>query len=582
MVTATDADGRTGSRSYSVAIAEAPVVIVISPEELPDGEVSERYRATLTAEGGTEPHTFAVTGGTLPPGLSLSSAGAISGRPSEAGEFSFTVTATDADGNTGSRDYAVSIAEAVIIVVSPGSLPEGEVGEAYSEKFHRLGRRRALHLRGRRRARRAAVAAAVAGLPPGLTLSSDGLLSGTPAEAGEFSFTVTATDANGEVGRKSYTLAVAAAPRPDPSLDPEVIGLINAQTETVRRFATTQLSNFSRRLEDLRREGRAGSHHGIRLDTGDSITACPTPEPTEHRPFWEDPCPEEERGQGDGVGASGFAPSDWAVWSEGVIEFGDAEVENSDFDFTTSGVTVGLDYRFSQNFTGGFGLGYGHDESDIGENGTQSDGDALSAALYGSFRPVPAIFLEAVLGYAALSFDNTRFVTETGGFAQGERDGDQVFGSLGGGYQFLKGPLALSPYARFDLAWARLDAYTENGGDEFALHYDEADVGLVNSVLGLKAEYDLAMGWGLLVPNMRAEWRQDLSGSEDAEIAYADALSETFAVESDAASESSVLFGLGLDALLDQGFSLGLAYEASLARRATPTRACACRASKRF
>ena len=47
---------------------------------------------------------------------------------------------------------------------------------------------------------------------------------------------------------------------------------------------------------------------------------------------------------------------------------------------------------------------------------------------------MPAIFLEAVLGYAALSFNNTRFVTETGGFAEGERDGDKVFGSLGGGY----------------------------------------------------------------------------------------------------------------------------------------------------
>ena len=339
----------------------------------------------------------------------------------------------------------MSIAEAVIIVVSPGSLPEGEVGEAYSETFSASGGAAPFTFAVTDGARRAAVAAAVAGLPPGLTLSSDGLLSGTPAEAGEFSFTVTATDANGEVGRKSYTLAVAAAPRPDPSLDPEVIGLINAQTETVRRFATTQLSNFSRRLEDLRREGRAGSRQNIRLDTGDSITTCPTPEPTEHRPFWEDSCPDEERGQGDGVGASGFAPSDWAVWSEGVIEFGDAEVENSDFDFTTSGVTVGLDYRFTQNFTGGFGLGYGHDESDIGENGTQSDGDALSAALYGSFRPVPAIFLEAVLGYAALSFDNTRFVTETGGFAQGERDGDQVFGSLGGGYQFLQRPAGALP-----------------------------------------------------------------------------------------------------------------------------------------
>ena len=170
-----------------------------------------------------------------------------------------------------------------MIVVSPGSLPEGEVGEAYSETFHRLRRRRALHLRGHRRARRAAVAAAVAGLPPGLTLSSDGLLSGTPAEAGEFSFTVTATDANGEVGRKAIRspsppppgpiLARPGGDRPDRRADGDGAPL--------RHHAAVE---FHRRLEDLRREGRAGGHNGIRLDTGDSMTACPTPEPTEPGP----------------------------------------------------------------------------------------------------------------------------------------------------------------------------------------------------------------------------------------------------------------------------------------------------------
>ena len=123
----------------------------------------------------------------LPPGLSLSAAGAISGRPTKAGEFSLTVTATDADGNTGSRDYFVSIAQAVIIVVSPGSLPEGEVGEAYRQTFHRLGRGRALHLHGGRRGAPGRRRRGGRRPAAGLALSSDGLLSGTPAEPGEFS-----------------------------------------------------------------------------------------------------------------------------------------------------------------------------------------------------------------------------------------------------------------------------------------------------------------------------------------------------------------------------------------------------------
>ena len=78
-----------------VGAGEPPVVIAISPEDVPDGEVGQAYTQALTASGGTAPHTFAVTGGTLPPGLALSAQGALSGTPSAAGDLSFTVTATD-------------------------------------------------------------------------------------------------------------------------------------------------------------------------------------------------------------------------------------------------------------------------------------------------------------------------------------------------------------------------------------------------------------------------------------------------------------------------------------------------------
>ena len=191
----------------------------------------------------------------------------------------------------------------------------------------------------------------------------------------------------------------------------------------------------------------------------------------------------------------------------------------------------------------------------------------MSAALYGSFRPVPSIFLEAVLGYAALSFDNTRFVTETGGFAQGERDGEQVFGSLGGGYSF-QGPWRSPP----------MPASTSPGPGSTPIRR-KAETNLRCTTTrrnGARSPRCWAQGGirprdglGLLVPNLRAEWRQDLSGSEDAEIAYADALSETFAVESDAASESSVLFGLGLDALRP-GFSLASPTKPRSARTPDP------------
>ena len=128
------------SQTYEVVGAdEPPVVIAIRPEDVPDGEVGQAYAQALTASGGTAPHTFAVTGGTLPPGLSLSAQGALSGTPSAAGDFSFTVTATDTGGNTGSRTYGMSVGAPVVITVNPPELPDGEVDARYRAELSAEG-----------------------------------------------------------------------------------------------------------------------------------------------------------------------------------------------------------------------------------------------------------------------------------------------------------------------------------------------------------------------------------------------------------------------------------------------------------
>jgi len=73
----------------------------------------------LTTNGGTVPVTFAVTAGTLPAGMTLSAAGLLSGTPTAAGAFLFTITATDA-GNV-----MVSLAYTLTITASPAPPPPG-------------------------------------------------------------------------------------------------------------------------------------------------------------------------------------------------------------------------------------------------------------------------------------------------------------------------------------------------------------------------------------------------------------------------------------------------------------------------
>jgi hypothetical protein len=76
---------------------------------LGSGTVGTAYSATITAQGGLAPYTFAITGGSLPTGLTMTSAGLISGTPSAAGTFNFTVTVTDANANSGSQGFTIVV-----------------------------------------------------------------------------------------------------------------------------------------------------------------------------------------------------------------------------------------------------------------------------------------------------------------------------------------------------------------------------------------------------------------------------------------------------------------------------------------
>lgn len=202
---ASGADGTPGcfgSQPHSIVIDCSS--LLISPPSLPGGTVGVAYGQTLSASGGNPSYSYAVTSGGLPPGLVLNpSTGALSGTPSAAGSFSFTVTSTDARGCTGSQPYTVAVA-CPTISLSPASLPNGTVGVPYSQTIGASGGTVPY-----------VFAVSVGTLPPGLGLNaSTGALSGVPTAAVSASFTISATDVNGCSATKSFSISVAACTLP--------------------------------------------------------------------------------------------------------------------------------------------------------------------------------------------------------------------------------------------------------------------------------------------------------------------------------------------------------------------------------
>ncbi len=189
-ITATDAHGLQVSSNYSVTIS-CPTITIGGT--LPDGAPGAHYTNSVTASGGTSPYTYAVTSGSTPAGLSLTSGGSLEGTPTATGSSSFTITATDANGCTGSSNYTVTVACPTITL---SVITNGFKNVKYTNSVSASGGTGPY-----------VITVTGGTLPTGLGFAAN-KLSGKPTAYGKFTFTLTATDANGCTGVSNYTVLI--------------------------------------------------------------------------------------------------------------------------------------------------------------------------------------------------------------------------------------------------------------------------------------------------------------------------------------------------------------------------------------
>ena len=558
-VTATDANNATGSNAYSITISGlAPTAGAVS--------------ATVAANSSANPITLSLGGGAATSvtvssaashGTATASGTSITYTPTAgySGPDSFTYTATNASGTSSPGMVSITVTPSLPVV--------GDV--TITVPVNSVNYLIPVNLSGG-----VANSVAVTTAPGhGTVMVSGTSIRYTPTAgySGGDSFTYTATNAAGTSPPARVSISMT---RPDPSKNADVAGLIGAQADVAKRFTRAQITNFQSRLEWLhRRLDNAGSRVSM-LEQAVPV-ALPGQQQaravtTSHVPA-NGFAPFTDAGsvtsQTTGIGfaraervsarqqapsfniggkTNNFGDTGLDVWSAGVINIG--HDKESDLRFTTSGISFGADQRLNDELVLGMGVGFGHERQTIGNGGSRSSANDYSLSVYGTYQPLPAVFIDGVIGVGLMNIDMRRYVPEVGSEAQASRTGRQWFASLSGAYEFQHEHFILSPYGRVDVALTQLDAVTESGADIHNLAYFSQRVPMTKVALGLRGESTVVLDSFTMRPYFRLEYQRDLESPGAARMAYADDMSgAVYQILATGVARNSLVFGLGSDFL---------------------------------
>lgn len=179
---------------------------VVTRSDLAAATRGTSYQAQLEATGGVPPYSWNVIRmqGELPGGLTLSQTGLLSGTPTTAGSFGFTMQVRDSASQTIVKEFFLNVFDPLTITTAD-ELPAGILGKPYSIGFELTGGAPPYYW---------SVVSGSAPLPGGLTLTGEGALKGAPESSGAFDFFIQVQDGTGITVAKEFHLVINATAAP--------------------------------------------------------------------------------------------------------------------------------------------------------------------------------------------------------------------------------------------------------------------------------------------------------------------------------------------------------------------------------
>ncbi|MES9946301.1 MAG: autotransporter domain-containing protein [Candidatus Thiodiazotropha sp.] len=295
---------------------------------------------------------------------------------------------------------------------------------------------------------------------------------------------------------------------------------------TSRQGSETQIRNLGTRISALRAGARGLSFKGLDLQIDEQTLSI-------------DMIAKAYRDAGRrGGGASAddqLLASRLGVFVTGDVATGERDETDleSGLDFDTAGITIGADYRITNQFILGGAIGFSDTEAELENDAGDLDTQGVSLSLFGTYYSPQNYFVDFSATVGANDFDQKRSIVYTlDGLAdvsqnlKADYDGDTISLFVGSGYDFYRGPWSFGPRADLEYIKSDVDGFTEEVSDPtadgggWATRVDGTDQRWLTLNLGGKVSYTHSADWGVLIPYARLDWMHEFEDDSQIITAY--------------------------------------------------------------
>lgn len=242
-------------------------------------------------------------------------------------------------------------------------------------------------------------------------------------------------------------------------------------------------------------------------------------------------------------------------------------INEQSYNFDTQAVTVGVDYAFNDSFVVGAAFNNTRNNANFLNQAGQLYTASYSGSLFSSYN-FNNFYIDSMASVGGLNYNSERQMSFFNTSAKGVTTGMQYASSLNVGYNHQIDEFIMGPYAGFDYTKTEVDGFSESGGAGFAINYGKQDIESILSKLGARASYTWSLPWGVIAPQINAEWLHESSYNASANLVrFVQGTNTSFAIHSDAPDRDFMRVGFNVSGQFANGLAGYIAYNSLVERR---------------